>query len=311
MAAQTEADPEALKIAIDLRTKVMARVSAFRGDAADHKEIASNCSQAISRAKPSGQHLWRREPDAHLTRARQQVDFLGCAIDHIRLDYSSPEARQWLATKLGEWAGTFTGETIINLDGGYADLLPALYELGFFLDSTIFIGEPKYALSRIAELDDSALFAKAGLTVQKMATEDDVDRLIALKSEIFRQNPELCWFYLNEGHQQFERRQLAAQLAKPEAIHRYLVYKGGRLVGMYGFDANTVPHWGFIAGMDFAFLPEIRGLGLGKASYKRLFQDMLAEGIAYFIGGTSNPAVLKLATQTFNREVLQYHLRFR
>lgn len=42
MAAQAPKDTEALKIAIDLRTQVMARVSAFRGDTADHKEIADN-----------------------------------------------------------------------------------------------------------------------------------------------------------------------------------------------------------------------------------------------------------------------------
>ena len=61
--------------------------------------------------------------------------------------------------------------------------------------------------------------------------------------------------------------------------------------------------------MDFAFHPDIQGLGLAKAAYKTLFMDMVARDVACYKGGSANSAVLKLA-KDFGREIHCYHLRF-
>lgn len=312
--SQAQAPHPALAMAIDLRMEVMAQLSAFRGTEADRQEVKEITEKALRRDRRDEDQRWTATLGAEALVLRDTavyVDFLGCEIDHVRIDYrlGSDAARDFVVATLLDWVPSFTTKTIFNLEGGYAELLPEIYKLGMFLDSTIFIGDPARALAPIADYPADDLFLKSGCTTRKMATTDDVMGIAQLKLGIFRQNPELCWFYLNEGHQEFERKQLTALLEQPEDIHRHLIFKNDQLVGMYGFDASDAPFWGKIAGMDFAYLPAIRGLGLGKAGYKHLFEEMIAHGVDHYIGGTSNPAVLNMA-KTFGRQVLQYHLRF-
>lgn len=312
--SQTHAPHPALAMAIDLRMEVMAKLSAFQGTEADRQEVKEISEKALLRERRDEDQRCKATPGAEALVLRDRtvyVDFLGCEIDHVRIDYrlGSDAARDEVLATLREWAPSFTKKTVFNLESGYAELLPEIYKLGMFLDSTIFIGDPTRSLAPIADYPADDLFRKAGCTTRKMATADDVTGMAQLKQGIFRQNPELCWFYLNEGHQEFEHKQLTSLLEQPDDIHRHLIFKNNQPVGMYGFDVSDAPFWGKIAGMDFAYLPAIRGLGLGKAGYKRLFEEMIAHGVNHYIGGTSNPAVLKMA-KTFGREVLQYHLRF-
>lgn len=301
-------------LAIELRSAAMARMSHFKDSAEYQEELRSLTKKALEKVTRAEDCLSNTDPKAkaQLIRIEQYIDYLGCDIDHIRIDFdlSSSAAQEWVVTQLKAMASSFSPKTVINLDKAYSDLLPQLYELGFFLDSTLFIGKPETALTKLGGVDAAQRFANEGCSVEKMATAEDIDEVVELKREIFTQDPELCWFYLNEGHQKADRQEMADQLDSPETNFKYLIRREGKLQGAFGFSAKEDIPWGKVAGMDFAFRPAIRGLGLGKAAYKQLFDQMMANGVDHYIGGTSNPAVLKMA-KTFEREVLQYHIRRR
>lgn len=300
--------------AVALRLAALRRITGFQENAYTLRRLRRGFRRDVSSAIAGGVcESWvQGESSAHLLRYGTYHPYFCCTIDHLVLDYTSGclAALRWLGARVREQARTFSATTTIDICASYDKLLPILTSLGMAVEATILLGDVPHSLAALAPIDADAAFAAADCEVRPLRTKDEVDAVVELKARIFAAAPRLCWFYQNEGHQQVDRNHLLSQLDAIEPCHRFLITRSGAILGMFGFDRQSEPFWGRTAGMDFAFDPVIQGHGLGTAAYKSLFLRMAEHGFEKYMGGTSNPAVLKLA-QRFSRWPITYHLRYR
>ncbi|MCA9538278.1 MAG: GNAT family N-acetyltransferase, partial [Myxococcales bacterium] len=125
-------------------------------------------------------------------------------------------------------------------------------------------------------------------------TEAFIDPVIALKHRIFAAHPEYCWFGADPRFLAREAAGMRAELAAGRCFDE-IILREGRLVGFIGLGIqHGNAFWGSTGGLDLVLDPEIQGQGVVKTAYRRVLERLVAEGVAVFKGGTSQPAVLAL-----------------
>jgi hypothetical protein len=97
-------------------------------------------------------------------------------------------------------------------------------------------------------------------------------------------------------------------LKNPDACMR-VIKKGQKVVGYFGYSSQPGIFKGKNAGTEFVFDKSIQGKGFSFVAYRLLLEHMIAGKIDFFMGNTSQPAVLK-AAQIMGRVTQNYALRF-
>lgn len=139
------------------------------------------------------------------------------------------------------------------------------------------------------------------------AKVSDAPAIHALMRDFFLKRPELGW----GGAPASDALQAKLDAAAIEGITRrisadtdadFIVTRGDALLGAFNFQPrHDHPAFGSFAGVNIVLLPEIQGLGLGKAAYLCIARHLKARGVERLLGQTSNPAVIHLGLKMGRR----------
>jgi RimJ/RimL family protein N-acetyltransferase len=210
----------------------------------------------------------------------------------------------WIVSRVRDLRSSMHKDTYFDLPSSYMKLLPHLIGLNFNIDAVELLGQPAEGLRELSLDQTIPNFTNCGYTLGRLASLEDIDAIINLKSEYFQKHPEFCWFFDRQEIFQRERKLLMEKLRQKHA-GTYVLRDHTGVVGTFGFDYDQ-DSW--TCGMDFAFHPKLHGRGLGKAAYQHLLQQMVRENVNVYRGSTANPAVLRLGKR-LKREATYFHLR--
>ena len=237
---------------------------------------------------------------------QQQVqDFMGnhAGMLTVVCDPDDQEATAWCIEQLKFHAGSFATTTLAVLYSTQTNLLPTYFDLGLTVHGLQFIGTPADGIAGLQK-SDVPMWTELGLQSVPLESAQQIDDVVQLKLEYFREHPEYCFFYSNASASEHDRTRML-DLLRSKNSYRKVIYDNYGLAGSYAYD---VIRNDYAVGMDICFRPRIHGIGAGKCAYKDMFEAMSSQGIGHYRGVTSNPAVLHL-TQKFNRSVATIHLK--
>ncbi|MCA9546168.1 MAG: hypothetical protein KC613_17305 [Myxococcales bacterium] len=220
---------------------------------------------------------------------RSYVSALGDA------DPDDAEAVAWLGRALAELALHRSGEYLLDLDVAYRAALPALASVGVGVDSVVLVGEPREALERlVAHRDPPPDLRHLGLQLGRLR-RPHLGAAVALRRRVFAAEPQWAWFGAWPEH--LARIEAAwAEACEDRASLLYAIHAGDQLVGVcHASIQEDTPWWGRKAGMDLVFDPSIQGRGVIWTVYRVLLERLTRRGVAAFVGGTAQPAVMRLA----------------
>ena len=222
----------------------------------------------------------------------------------VLLEPGCEEAKEWGARALGRAATDFDQHFKVQLDAADRTLVKVLEPLGFGVAKIDLMGEVELALERLegGAVDQVELgfeFAPASV--------EQAPAINILIRDFFLQNPHLGWGGLVPPPEEqaaidaVEEAKLIQRFSKNQETD-FVVTKDGRLLGYFGFDAKiSHPLLGNFGGFNIVLLPEIQGLGLGKAAYLRMLRRMKGLQIDTLFGRTSSPGVIRIASKMGRR----------
>ena len=164
---------------------------------------------------------------------------------------------------------------------------------GFNIRYEILLGETAKALKNLIKAKNPPLDLKhLGIEFRVLKTKAEVEAANKVQKRVFSQVPQ---------HGNFSHTKI--QLAKDKKEFLEMIQTGrGKILGFYrknklmGFMAGFVPtDKRSYAGITICLDPKIQGLGITKTGYRILLQYFVDNKINTFQGGTSQPAVKKLA----------------
>ncbi|MBX3270559.1 MAG: hypothetical protein KF729_09875 [Sandaracinaceae bacterium] len=288
---------------VELRRAAIARHGFFEGPRAPAEEklgdyLAPIHAEGEVRALQRGGAI-----DAIVAWRFDEASWFGTPVWTIAIDRrEGADVARWLDATLAAVIPALEGELDLSVDAGCPEAYRALRRLGLGVDSVQLVGDVEAARAR---LGGGAL--PDGVTLAPME-EADVEPVLALYEETFRAAPEHCWFGAYPGYLEKQRAQLVAGLG--DGTRTQTTLRTDR--GVRGHASATValdnPLWGPIAGMSLCFAPELRGRGVLRPVYRHLLDAMHAAGARTFKGGTSQPPVLRLASE-MGRELTAVNLR--
>ncbi len=209
------------------------------------------------------------------------------AIDHRR----GADVEAWLRDVLAEVLPLYDAELDLVVDAAYPQAYRALLAAGVGVDSVQLLGDVARARRNLR-----AGALPEGVVLDRLRPAD-VDALIALYAETFAAAPEYCWF--GAYPKALSRQRDRLEVALLDEAHLELVLRTKD--GPRGHASATVVHdnafWGPTAGMSLCFAPELRGRGVLRPVYRALLDGMHERGAVAFKGGTSQPAVMRLALE--------------
>lgn len=230
-----------------------------------------------------------------------------CQVGALDLRLDDPDAWAWVGARFAQWGDELGDAFDLTLDAAYAPLLDTLRPLGFGVDSVQLVGAPELGLARLEPtVEDPEPWRRHGLSRVELAPEH-VAEVVALKTAVFRDQPQYCWFYSNPGFADVDAASIRDGIGRAPA---YVLVDGGGAVRAYfgaSIDADNA-FWGVVAGMDLAFGPNVRGRGLLRAAYRVLLSDLVARGVRVFKGGTSQAPVMHVGRE-LGRDVLAWTVR--
>jgi hypothetical protein len=246
---------------------------------------------------------------AHLGRSQRWEPFYGRSIDFhfCHYDQSDQAAFAWLYQTIIDDLPKIDDGAMLTLPLAYQKLWPAWRKIGFSIESLSFGGFPRIALDSLLAKQSQPWpdLAALNLTLTPIHDANHIHEIAALRADVFRRQPEYCWFYHNPGvAEQFD----SMTRARLTAGRQWRLDRNNHILGFFGYGAQTTELFGKSVSLDFAFAPEIQGLGLGRLAYKVMLKAMIDDGIAYFNGTTANPAVLHMSRHLL-RPIITFNLR--
>ncbi len=218
---------------------------------------------------------------------------------------------EWIASKLAELEPLFGEDTYCVLEPVYP-LVPQLRAAGFGLAKLALGGRVRDVLGA---LDRRAPLDVDGLEFAQMVVED-VDFVIAQRSEFFRLRPELGFGSLDLTTEQQAKIDAAVRDSLLKRLAEglecsWVIRSGGERLGAFGLSPYfDHPIYGNVAGIDVMLEPEIQGNGVGRAAYATMMKRAAELQIENIRGTTSNPAVVHMAVG-MNRQLNGWFFRRR
>ena len=229
----------------------------------------------------------------------------------VLCDRHVPGARTWAESVLRSLGPRLAPHCTVQIDGADRALLGVLRELNFGTAKLDLIGEVQSGLERLR--GHTVAPADHGLEF----TDPDVDQageINILTRDFFLAHPQFGW----GGPPADEDQQAAIDARELERLERSLgdgtktdftVTRDGKTLGYFGFQVHPDhPVLGSCAGVNIILLPEIQGLGLGKAAYLHMLEAMANLDVATLYGRTSNPGVIHIG-RAIGRRVRRIILR--
>jgi hypothetical protein len=170
---------------------------------------------------------------------------------------------------------------------------------GLYIDSVVLLGDTRQALGALRR--KYGLLKKfpqrLGLRVEPLRTRKQASECLRILKAEFTRNPQFGWFVATPGFLKMQEREYLASIRAKDGPYNFVILsRDGRIVGEFGFHPNPSNPFGATLGsMGFNFAPEIQGNGLAKYAYAQLLRELAKRRIPIFLGGTSQPGVLKLA----------------
>lgn len=259
----------------------------YRDDAAALTGMVEALRERVALARADGA-LQVLDDRAYLLWWHEPVAWHGAPAQVVWLDHvDDPAAERWICDQLDQMPIDPGFECM--LDAGYHGVRRHLLSRGFGIDSVSMLGAPALALTRL--MADRPVDREHPAVRIAPLTPADVDAVVDLSRQVFRETPAYCWFGANPVF--LEAR--ALDLGQPARGPREVLWRDDRVVGFWSAEVDPSPFWGRAAGMDFVLLPEIHGLGLARVGYRRLLEGLVADEVPIFKGGTNQPPVLHLS----------------
>ncbi|SME96607.1 GNAT family N-acetyltransferase [Pseudobacteriovorax antillogorgiicola] len=292
---------------LKLRLGVLEEIPGFRNDASMTK-ILGDYFAAIYKYRQGEIAFLEKEGEwlAYVMASRFYHRFYGSVLTQFVLDFK-PEFSDEAVPMIRNFIESYAKSEQFSLVELYAPCFALVEGLAsnWRIAATSYGGDPALSLKEAKTLAKKDAFKDNDIELVTADDPEQVDRIMALKIEAFKENPELCWYWNCDQYQTQEFMRLMNSLDRQET---FLLKKKSRIVGYGGinFDAHNA-YWGPTSGVDLVLSPKLRGKGLSYPLYAHLFEAMIARGAKFYKGATHNPAVIKVASY-FNRWPLYYQL---
>lgn len=299
-----------------LQAKLLARHRLCRDNAMARGAIARETRETLALARRDGAIELLRGPRGRLRAALILAYAPAFYAPRIRrtkaLIVALPEDRAalaWVRLALRRHRELLSRDALIQLDGKLSALLPTLEQLGSTIHANILAGDPWTGLRalrhRYGALDWDQV---PGLRVEKLRTLAQVRACVALVKSEFGRNPRFGAFVASPENLARNRRKLLGSLRTGLPATFVILDGRDRVKGYFGHDFRPRSRFGRpTAGVELCFDRSIQGRGLSAYAYATLLESMIARGARLYLGGTSQPPVLKLA-RLMQRDLLAYAL---
>ncbi len=238
-----------------------------------------------------------------------RLEQTGQRLTKLTLDFrlGSPEALKWTKKALKEArARSPKSEINLMLMAPYRALIPSVSKNDMHVENLILVGDTKVSLASLRK--KYGKLEQSDFSINPIRSERQIrDSLSILKRE-FERNPQFGWFVADPRYINKERKMLRLE-AKRRRPNYFVMESGGKTLGYFGVEFNPKNAvWGKVGGYTFCFSEAIQGKGLLKYAYSVLLKRLEELGADTYIGGTSQPSVLKLS-RLMKRKPFAYIIR--
>jgi hypothetical protein len=304
-----------LSAMVDLRFTTLSRHTSFRADEQSRRTIGVRLEKALIASARAGvaETLFHGDRLVAFCLAWYESQaWTGRPMWHCMIDYrpQMPAALPWVDMMLQRLSEAQLELFFGEVDCWHEGIIPLLDKVGLGIDSVTYLGAPDVALRRLMEdADVPADFRDKGLQHRHIWNIDEIDQVMALRTRVFGEKPEYCFFGANPNYLETRRKALLATLGTQTAA--WIILRDSAVVGYFEADIEPKnPYWGRCAGMEFIFDSSIQSQGLVKRAYRILLERMIAEGVEAFKGGTAQSSIMALA-ERMERPRLCYNIRSR
>lgn len=220
-------------------------------------------------------------------------------------DISSKPGETWLKDMLSKVLGQ--GKFVCRLLSSYHRLVKNFIQGDYAIKYLSFGGDTETALSYLNESTCRDIDTKINgdITISPLVDVCDVNAAIDLQKQVYRKQPELCWFFDNDKNTQVIAERLRISLPY-QTYHNLFI--NGKLEGFFGYHLMGQPYlFGAEATLSICLREDFQGKGLARSLYQKIFKDMLSRNIYQFQGQTANAAVINLA-EKFKRPLRYIHI---
>lgn len=220
----------------------------------------------------------------------------GAPVTQICIDLllHSTKARTWMKSALKTRKLELArGEINLMLMEAYSQLIPFLTRQKLHIESVILIGKPKPAFAALTKHYGKLQLQE--LKVKPVRTAAQIRSAILLLKEEFKRNPQFGWFAADPKFLAKERKILRSAAKSRNRTH-FVIENQGEVIAYFNTELTLAhPVWGRVGGMSFCINQNYQGKGLLKNCYAILLKNLILLKADVFMGGTSQPPVLKIA----------------
>ena len=138
-----------------------------------------------------------------------------------------------------------------------------------------------------------------------MATIEDVEAAVRLKKREFSRHPEFGFFAASKAYLDEVRKDYAESLKRKKQPNLVIKNQRGTVLGHFSSTTSRNGFWGRAAGFELTFHEKIQAMGVSKTAYRVMLNEAIRTKADVFIGGTSQPAVMKIG-RVMERRILGY-----
>lgn len=294
---------------LTLRRHALEQVQGFQDHGNFKFQARPHWSQKLQRSNSKWTFMPGKTVSAHFGIELGVSPFYKVEVRQVHFDYAlgEPHAQRWVLEQMRRTLSQPTDKDLILVPAAYVDVLPQLFDLGYGISELVLGGQPAHALKALEE-HYGAIFpdpTEMGFACRSLEPQH-ARSVIAMQKQVFEERKDLCWFFASPGFAEGELTRLQTELGMGRAFG---LFEYDDLVGYFSYSTKGVQScWGKECGVDLCYQPFLQGRGLGQFAYRKMLPRMIEEKVAFFKGGTANPAVLKLSA-IMGRPLLWLQLR--
>lgn len=227
----------------------------------------------------------------------------------ILVDSGDRVAMAWVKKTLLKHEPLIRKRAFIQLHPSLGALLPVFESCHAYLHAIILAGDPRVSLKtlerRYGALDWSNV---RGLHLETLKTREQLKQMLGIIRREFNRNPQFGSFVGSRDNLQRAYRKFLVELKRRRPTTYVILDANRKVQGYFAFDPRRRSFLGRkTCGVELAFDQKIQGRGLAPFAYATMFREMIRRNCRVYLGGTSQPPILRLS-RLMRRELVGYAL---